>query len=126
MSVLPTLDDQLRANLVTTITNSILDAIQPTQRSQVDNVPACNNRVLPSGVYMRENRHLYAAMCIVKNGKKTTVQVARGPFHDYSHATIAFLVNTPALHLRVGLSLAMEVRMVRCCKPSITMVLVRG
>lgn len=89
---LPSLDDQLAANLVTTITNAILDAIQPTQRSQIDSVPACDNRVLPPGIYMRENRHLYAAMTITRNGKKTTVQVARGPLHDYSQAIIAMLV----------------------------------
>lgn len=89
---LPTLAEQIDANLVTTITNVILDIYAKYQEQPIENAPVAYSRALPPGIYMRDSRHLYAVVMYMKNGKRTQKQIARGPLYDFSLETIAYLV----------------------------------
>ncbi|SRR5258706_13565093 len=89
---LPSLTEQIEANLVTSLSNDILFAIKIDHRNQIPNTSETPRRVLPPGIYVREGRHLYAAMSVMVGGRRTQKQVARGLLDDFSPETVQKLV----------------------------------
>ena len=92
MNEFPTLEDQLNANLVTTLTNSILEALARDQAHHVVPETPHKVRTLPAGVYICNNRYYYATLASIVDGKRVLQRVARGPLYDFSPSALATVV----------------------------------
>ena len=90
-SDLPTYKDQLRAGLVTTLTNSIIGAINSQYTAPQEPQSTAPQRRFPSGIYVCENRYLYAVLCYKVHGRRLQNRIARGPIYDFSQETVDML-----------------------------------